>query len=104
MSYRYTVQATFTHENVAEDWVHWLKTGHCQAVLDSGATRVEVLKLDGAQLGFEVRYDFPTADLFAAYERDHAPRLRAEGLTLFPIERGVRYARSTGIIIFDAAN
>ncbi len=102
MAYRYTVQAIFTDTDVAEEWVHWLKTGHCQEVLDGGATRVEVLQIDGKELGFEVRYDFPNRETFAAYERDHAPRLRAEGLDRFPTERGVRYARSTGAVIFDA--
>ncbi len=102
MAYRYTVQATFLEDNVAQEWVNWLRTGHCQEVLDGGATRVEVVKLEGSEHSFEVRYDFPDSDTFATYERIHAPRLRAEGLTRFPLTRGVSYARSTGLVIFDA--
>ena len=102
MAYRYTVQARFSDEDVAKEWIAWLKTGHCQEVLAGGASRVEVLKLDGTAHEFEVRYDFPNRDTFAAYEREHAPRLRAEGLDRFPVERGVRYARSTGVVLFDS--
>ena len=100
MAYRYTVQATFTHKTVAQEWIDWLESGHCQQVLDGGATRVEVLKLDGDEHSFEVRYDFPDGHAFAVYERDHAPRLRKEGLELFPIDRGVRYSRHTGVVVF----
>lgn len=36
---------------------------------------------------------------FETYERDHAPRLRAEGLARFPVESGIRYSRSLGEIV-----
>ena len=101
MGYRYTVQATFVDGDLAQEWLNWLEAGHCQEVLDGGATRVEVLEIAGHQHTFEVRYDFPNPETFAAYEDNHAPRLRDEGLARFPTARGVRYARSTGVVRFS---
>ena len=64
---------------------------------------VEVDPTDGAAPGdarcFEVRYHFPSREAFKAYERDHGPRLREEGMRLFPPEKGVRYRRALGEII-----
>ncbi len=100
MSYRYVVQASFEHQDVSEEWLDWLRNGHCQEVLDGGATAVELVALDSTELTFEVRYDFPSLAVFAQYEAEHAPRLRDEGLARFPMSRGVRYTRSTGQLIF----
>ena len=104
MAYRYTVRATFVDEHVAQEWVNWLKTGHCQEVLDRGATQVEIVEMDGEQHTFEVRYDFPDPKTFGAYEDNHAPRLRAEGLERFPTTRGVQYTRSTGVVRFRGSH
>jgi hypothetical protein len=94
----YTVAVTFTNPTLAEEWLRWLAGGHIDDVLAGGATRAEVIELDGPTRSFEVRYRFPSREVFAAYERDHAPRLRAEGLHRFPVERGVAYRRSVGMV------
>ena len=98
MSYRYTVKASFLDEQIANEWVEWLRNGHCSEVLDGGATKAEVVALDGTPISFEVRYDFPDRATFERYEETHAPRLRAEGLERFPVDRGVEYTRSTGTV------
>lgn len=95
----YTVTATFADAALAEEWLRWLTGGHIAEVLAGGATDAEMIELDGPQRSFEVRYHFPSREAFAAYERDHAPRLRAEGLRLFPVERGVTYRRSVGVVV-----
>jgi hypothetical protein len=94
----YTVAATFTDDALADEWLRWLTGGHVAEVLAGGATAAEVVALDGPGRAFEVRYRFPSREAFAAYERDHAPRLRAEGLRLFPVEKGVTYCRSVGAV------
>jgi len=99
MSYRYTVHATFEDDAVAREWLQWLAEGHCDEVLKGGATSVEVVALDGEHIAFEVRYEFPSRGCFDEYEQGHAPRLRAEGLERFPIERGIVYARTTGELV-----
>ena len=101
MGYRYIVQACFENREVAAEWLDWLRDGHCQEVLDGGATAVEIVDLDSVALTFEVRYEFPDQETFTSYEKVHAPRLREEGLARFPVSRGVRYARSTGTVIFS---
>jgi hypothetical protein len=106
MNFSYTVYTTFSDPQLADQWLRWLRGGHIAEVMKGGASDAEIIELDPAPDGppgrtraFEVRYHFPSRESFAAYERDHAPRLRAEGLKLFPVERGVSYRRSTGNLI-----
>ena len=101
MSYRYTVRAFFEEPSVADEWVDWLRSGHCRDVLDGGARRAEILRIDDVPCGFEVRYEFPDRASFERYERTHAPRLRQEGLELFPTQRGISYERACGTMIHE---
>src|SRR5215813_9149671 len=94
----YTVAVTFADAALAESWLRWLRDGHVADVLAGGATAAEIVRMDGADCTYEVRYRFPSREAFAAYERDHAPRLRAEGLQRFPPERGVTYRRTAGVV------
>lgn len=96
----YTVSATFTDPALAERWLGWLHGGHLAEVMAGGAESAEVVELD-AEGGrfFEVRYRFPSREAFALYELEHAPRLRAEGVRLFPPEKGVSYRRTTGLVV-----
>src|SRR5262245_51181790 len=94
----YTVAVTFREPALAEAWLAWLRGGHIAEVLAGGATRAEIVAMDGAENAYEVRYRFPSRAAFEVYERDHAPRLRAEGLELFPVEKGVQYRRTLGEI------
>lgn len=98
MTLLYTVAATFDDAAVAEEWVAWLRDGHLAEVIAGGATEAEVVRLDAeGPARLEARYRFPSREAFARYEREHAPRLRAEGMARFPAERGVRLARSIGV-------
>jgi len=95
----YTVRAVFEAEAVASEWVEWLRDGHLADVCAGGATKAEVVRLDGARIEIEVRYRFASRESFQRYEREFAPKLRAEGLQLFPTSRGVAYARALGEIL-----
>lgn len=95
----YTVAVTFTDPALVEDWLLWLREGHIADVVAGGATGAEIVQMESPPHTFEVRYRFPSREVFAAYERDHAPRLRAEGLRLFPVEKGMSYRRSVGMVI-----
>lgn len=95
----YTVSVTFQDKALADEWVSWLSDGHIAEVLAGGATDAEIVQLDEPGLAFEVRYHFPSRTVFQQYENDHAPRLRAEGLERFPVEKGVTYRRSVGVIV-----
>jgi hypothetical protein len=94
----YTVAVTFRDAGLAAAWLSWLRQGHVAEVLAGGATRAEVIALDAPAHAYEVRYHFPSREAFEGYEREHAPRLRAEGLRLFPAEKGVVYRRSVGAL------
>src|SRR5262249_30595736 len=95
----YTVGATFTESALAEEWLRWLRAGHIAEVLAGGATFAEIVRMDGTPHSYEVRYRFPSREAFARYEQQHAPQLRAEGLRLFPPEKGVSYRRTVGIVV-----
>ncbi|HYT90861.1 MAG TPA: DUF4286 family protein [Gemmataceae bacterium] len=95
----YTVTVTLPDEATARDWLRWLTGGHIDDVLAAGASDAELVQLDEAGHSFAVRYHFASAEAFADYERDYAPRLRAEGLRLFPVEKGVAYRRCVGTVM-----
>lgn len=95
----YTVRCTFTDAAVADEWIDWLRAEHLKDVLDGGADEATVVRLDGRPTVCEVIYRFGSREVFDAYERDHAPRLRAEGLARFPLDRGLAYERSVGEIV-----
>jgi hypothetical protein len=94
----YTVFVTLPDGALAEEWLRWLREGHVEAVLAGGATAAEVVALDQPAHCYEVRYRFASREAYDRYERESAPRLRAEGLRLFPVEKGVAYRRSVGVV------
>jgi hypothetical protein len=97
----YTVTCEFDDPTVAEDWTAWLLTKHVRDVCEAGAQDATVIRVDGAAspVVLEVRYHFASREALAAYERDHAPRLRAEGLARMPAAGGVRLRRATGEVL-----
>ncbi len=95
----YTVACEFESVEVAQQWVDWLEREHLADVCAAGALDAEIVRMDGPAIRYEVHYRFRNRAVFEAYERDHAPRLRAESLRVFPLNLGLRYARSTGEII-----
>jgi hypothetical protein len=100
--FAYTVTCTFDDAAVADEWIAWLRDEHLRDVCEAGALDAQVARMDGEQEGkaiVQVRYHFADRDAFARYERDHAPRLREEGLKRFPLEQGLAYTRSTGEIV-----
>lgn len=94
--FAYTVTCTFDDPRVAAEWIAWLRDEHLADVIAAGALDAEVIQFDGSPTRCEVRYHFESRESFATYDRDHAPRLRAEGLKRFPTSRGIKYERSTG--------
>ena len=93
--FSYTVCCSFSASEVAASWLRWLHEEHIQDVLDAGASSAEIFKMEDG-LTYEVRYQFSSRLEFEQYERDHAPRLRQEGLQKFPLELGLAYSRTTG--------
>ena len=95
----YTVRCTFDDPAVMNEWMAWLVDGHIADVCAAGALDGTIVKLDGEPNRVEVRYTFASREVFETYERDHAPRLREEGLQRFPLELGLKYERSVGEIV-----
>ena len=96
----YTVGCVIQSHDVAERWLSWLTDRHLDDVCAAGAIDAEIVELDTDEdvRHFEVRYHFASRDALDTYVRDHAPRLRDEGLQLFPLELGLAYARTVGVV------
>lgn len=99
MSFRYTVTLTFNDHATAEEWLVWMCNEHAAQVVDAGALSAEIIKIDGELARCEARYSFASRTDFERYVRDHAPRLREEGLRLFSTSRRIQYERSCGEVV-----
>jgi hypothetical protein len=98
----YTVTATLPDQTTVERYLAWLTQGHVQQVVAGGASSALVIRLSDPPLSVQSRYQFPTPEAYQGYLRDHAPRLRAEGLALFGPHNGVVFRRELGTIVsFD---
>lgn len=91
--FAYTVHCEHTNSDTHAAWVQWMLDEHLADVCAAGAQTAELI-VDG--LRCETRYTFADRAAFDAYERDHAPRLRDEGLQRFPLSLGLTYSRTTG--------
>lgn len=100
--FAYTVACTFTNPDVADRWLDWLREEHLADVCAAGALDARAVRVDGDAIRCEARYHFADRAAFEAYERDHAPRLREEGLEKFPLDLGLTYERSTGEVVATA--
>ena len=95
----YSVTCTFQNESLAREWLEWIESEHLADVIAAGAIDAEVVILDGNPMRCETRYHFASREEFNIYEREHAPRLRNEGLKKFPLTRGMSYVRSMGEVV-----
>jgi hypothetical protein len=98
----YTVRCAFEDPEVAGEWTQWLLSEHLDDVVAAGAASAELVRLDGEDTALEARYRFESRDAYERYEREEAPRLREEGLRLFPLSRGLTYTRTVGEILTPA--
>lgn len=107
-SFAYTVRTTLPRGDVFAAWVAWLTEEHVAHVCAAGADDAVVVVLDeadpsSATESVECRYTFASREAFATYEREHAARLRADGLAFFTRHglapgAGVTFARTTGVV------
>ena len=95
----YTVFCTFEDAEVSRAWERWLLEEHLADVCEAGALHAELFRGCEETITYEVRYRFRDREAFATYEREHAPRLRTEGLNKFPLSLGLRYERRVAEIV-----
>lgn len=98
----YTVRATCKDLPQRGRYLSWLTPNHVAEVLAGGATSVRIVlpdrEHDAAPAVIETQYAFPSRKAFETYLREHAPRLREDGLKHFPPESGVTYTRQVAEI------
>jgi hypothetical protein len=89
----YVVRIDFDDATLRDAFGIWLRDRHIKDVLAAGAQGAK-LYVHGDAYAIEVRYTFDSREAFDAYERNHAPRLRADGVA-FLAGRPARFTRST---------
>lgn len=97
----YGVRCTFADPEVADRWATWIVERHLADVCAAGAMHAELVRFDGAPVVMEARYRFDTREAYERYLANDAPRLRAEGLALFPLELGLSYERSVAELVHE---
>ena len=101
--YTEDVRIAFRERAPMEGFLVWLRDRHLADVCAAGALDAELVRLDGEGFVLEARYRFASREEFGRYERDEAPRLRAEGLAeiarLGLSADQVSFARATGEIV-----
>jgi hypothetical protein len=97
MAFAYVVRAVIEDERARDAFAAWLVSPHVADVCAAGAEDAEIVRIDGLS-AIEVRYRFASREAFAAYERDHAPRLRADGIAALGGAQAT-FVRTTGEIL-----
>jgi hypothetical protein len=93
----YEVTAEFEDSATADAWADWLLDKHISHVVLAGASSGRLVRWE-APTTLTAQYEFDSRQAFESYLRNHAPRLRAEGLERFGTDR-VRYTRRVGTIL-----
>jgi len=103
----YTVTCEYEGDDPAawRTYLAWLMEGHLAEVCAGGALEAWLLLPDrdadpaaAARPLARAVYRFASRAAFADYERDAAPRLRAEGLRRFPAAAGFRFSRELAAV------
>jgi hypothetical protein len=95
------VTAVLPDEDTRKAYVAWMQGGHLAQVVQAGAISAQLVAVDDPARPLEVCsiYTFPSRESFDVYLRDHAPRLRADGLSRFGAQTGVKFRRQVGTIL-----
>lgn len=106
IAFSYVVRMAFADRGAMEGFLAWLRDRHVADVCAAGAAEAELVVLDpgpDAASTIEARYLFASRDAFTRYEREEAPRLRADGLAelarLGVASDRVTFTRTTGEIV-----
>jgi hypothetical protein len=96
----------FADRELMEEFLTWLRDRHVADVCAAGAVSADLVRLDPTSdlpNALEVRYRFASREAFELYEREHAPRLRAEGLAeivrLGGVADRVTFVRTIGELV-----
>jgi hypothetical protein len=97
----YMVTACLPDEDTRRAYLEWIQAGHLDQVRLGGATTAQLVSISEPATPLEVSsiYTFPSREAFDVYLRDHAPRLRSEGLARFGPKSGVTFRRQVGTIL-----
>ena len=88
-------------EHTRTAYLEWIQSGHLDQVRRGGATTATLVKVLEPASPLEVAsiYTFASREAFDVYLRDHAPRLRSEGVARFGPQSGVTFRRQVGTIL-----
>jgi hypothetical protein len=93
----YTVIVDLPDVQTRKGYVQWLANDHLAKVIDGGAIGADVIEIDADRVAqVEIRYKFANMADLDVYLRDHAPKLRAEGLAKWGSVAGMSIRRTIG--------
>jgi hypothetical protein len=97
----YSVTATLPDDETARRYLAWLADGHAAEVVAAGALSAQIIRFTdpSSPIRVETRYTFSSSAALSQYVREHAPRLRTEGLKLFPPDQGISFERRVGDLV-----
>src|SRR4051812_48036059 len=95
----YTVTATLPNEDTRQEYIRWLAGGHTDQVIRGGAASAQIVQITdpASPLEVQARYVFPSREALDVYLRDHAPKLRKDGMDRFGAT--VTFRRQVGTIL-----
>lgn len=92
----YSVRAEFADAATREQYLDWMRGGHCLAVVrEGGALSGEVTVLEDGTV--ESRYVFGSRTSFDAYEAGPGLALRAASAARFPAGSAITFTRFLGV-------
>jgi hypothetical protein len=99
LAYSYVVRIALDDASLLAPYVAWLRDPHLADVCAAGAEHGEISLLDERTV--EARYRFASRGAYERYEREEAPRLRAQGLEVLAKlgvspGKGVTFTRTSG--------
>lgn len=82
----FTYQVKITVDaGVEAEWLQWMKTVHVPDVMATGLIHsYQILKPEDSAHTYLFHYHFQDEQEYAAYQQQHAPRLKAHVLTKYP--------------------
>jgi hypothetical protein len=83
-----------------DKWSDWiLKSGHVSDVCKAGPVNAEITVFDGAPHHLEAKFRFESREAWEKYEREEAPRLRAEAdVAAAEMKLNLRFLRTTAFV------
>lgn len=95
----YIVTAEIPNKDVAEEYVHWMHNDHIKKIMDRGAGKCQLIRIDSEKILVEAHYSFCNRKSYNNHEKELS-QLSEESFNLFN-PKGIKFTRKVGEIISE---